>query len=73
MRFPGWLHRRAVVPPPPDAGGCPLELVAEAESRRREAYARRPAVEALASRLDEEHRRNHFGETIDTIYRRRHA
>ncbi|WP_443652049.1 DUF7620 family protein [Dietzia aurantiaca] len=73
MRLPQWLRRRGKLPPPPPAGGCPRQRLAEAEQRRGEAYRRWPAVEALAARLDNEHHRNHFGETIDTIYRRRHA
>lgn len=73
MRLPRWLRQPDELPPPPRADDCPKQRLEEAEQRRGEAYRRWPAVEALAARLDDERRRNHFGETIDTIYRRRHA
>lgn len=66
-----WLHRRHREPCAD--GKCPEEAIAEAEKRRREAYERWPLVNAVAARVDDQGRRNHFGETVDQIYRRRHA
>lgn len=69
-----WLHRRhrRHLDSCPD-GACPDELIAEAEKRRREAYERWPIVNAVAARVEDQGRRNHFGETVYETYRRRHA
>lgn len=66
-----WLHRRHREPT--EDGACPDELIKEAEQRRREAYARWATVNAIAARVDDQGRRNHFGETVYESYRRRHA
>lgn len=55
---------------------CPEELIADAERRRDEAYARWPSVLAAAAAVDKQGKANHFGETVDASYqnrRRRHA
>lgn len=67
-----WLHRRHREPTG-ETPRCPQEVLEEAEQRRREAYARWPLVNAVAARVDDQGRRNHFGETVDRIYRRKHA
>lgn len=72
MGFLEWLHRRNREPTEePDR--CPERLIEEAEQRRREAHERWAVVQAVAARVDDQGRRNHFGETVDQIYRRRHA
>lgn len=75
MRVLEWLHRRNSDPQDMSESACPEELIAEAERRRREAYARWPAVNAAAAAVDAQGKRNHFGETVDASYqnRRRHA
>ena len=73
MGLRDWLSRRAHLPAPPREDDCPRERLRQVEKRRRDAYRRGPAVDALATRLDEKRRQNHFGETIDAIYRRRNA
>lgn len=69
MGFLEWLHRRNREPTQ-DADACPQKLIDEAEKRRQEAHARWPVVNAVAARVDDQGRRNHFGETLDSIYRR---
>lgn len=73
MKLTAWLGHWRGVPSPPVDPDKAEELLRSAIERREEAYQRAPGVEALASRLDEHRRRNHFGENIDAIYRRRHA
>ena len=70
MGFLDWLHRRHQERDPDPDGSCPQKLIEEAEKRQREAYARWPLVNSVAARVDEQGRRNHFGETLDSIYRR---
>lgn len=66
-----WLQKRHREPT--DDGVCPEKMIKEAEQRRREAYARWAVVNAVAARVDDQGRRNHFGETVYETYRRRHA
>lgn len=69
MGFLDWLHRRHREPD--GQGDCPKLLIEDAEKRRQEAYARWPAVLDAAAQVDAQGRRNHFGETVDELYRRR--
>ena len=48
-------------------------MVADSQQKHAAALRRRPLVDELTSRVDDQARRNHFGETVDAIYRRRHA
>lgn len=72
MSFLDRLCRR-VRPEPPVDEATVTELVADAQAQHRRALQRRSTVDALTSRVDAKARRNHFGETVDQIYRRRHA
>ena len=65
-----WLHRRHRRRDPDADGACPERLIDEAEKRQREAYERWAVVNAVTAKVDEQGRRNHFGETLDSIYRR---
>ena len=45
-------------------------VVAEAKDRRRDAFATRGEVDALSRSLRAHGARNHFGESLERIYRR---
>ena len=48
-------------------------MVADSQRKHAAALRRRSVVDDLTARVDDQARRNHFGETVDAIYRRRHA
>lgn len=53
-----------------DCGGDCRRVVAEAERRRDDAFATRGEVDALSQSLRAHGARNHFGESLERIYRR---
>lgn len=72
MRLIDRILRRPTPPPPIDDQEV-AAMVAESQQQHAAALRRRSVVNDLTRRVNEQARRNHFGETVDAIYRRRHA